>query len=593
MVSLIEQPPENPNAVYISSSDTLCGTVVDQQIKPGWNDRHPLFLYTKEEEAEILLRGMLRQGIPPTLRCAVWISSIVDACNPHQSEEYSDQYRTIGMAQVINAGWETVVKQIFPDSSDLRDALPPNFGNTTHLQYQQGKIGDQGTQALAHVLCGIEQFVGLDFCPLVPPLAAMFLRYMSEPYAFYAIREMTHEAPYFFPITQLEHQAWCRTFIDILKRLHPQTAGAMEHNGSLTPDGLEPIFRHFFLPIMPYESVLRILDIYTLEGHKVIFRFGVALCCMFKKYMLGAKKQIDTRDQWWQQLREYTHSRIFRFDILCKKAYGYHGNKLRKRLRFPRRRILERIIKLEKDRAESEMQFEEIATPPRPLGLMENDNAVLAKEAAFRSNLAKWLTPSLRLTKLDLVYSTNVHGRTLDLFYQHLKGCKQTILLCEVLDNNSTIGVFASHEWKQSSKIYGDGECFLFRLHPDPQCWKWKPDSNVSCFDEVGSETSDSTPPSPGATTGNNNKSIALMEQFMVGHENFMSMGGNDSGGSGFRLNEDLTRGESSEAKGFNNEALPMLGNFEVGVVEVYQLARAIDGKTVQQVIAESFRPTL
>mmetsp|Transcript_22155 Transcript_22155/g.32719 ORF Transcript_22155/g.32719 Transcript_22155/m.32719 type:complete len:587 (+) Transcript_22155:61-1821(+) len=586
----MSEPTSTNNAdkdIYILSSDTLCGTTIDQVIKDGWNDRHPLFLYQKKQKKQkeiLLLKGMIREGIPPILRCAVWVSSIMYTCNPQKSKEYSFDYRTVGNTQLVNRVWETVVQQMFPDESDFRQASPPNFGNTDHFQYQIGNISDEGKQGLAHVLCGIEQFVGLEFCPLLPPLCATFLRYMPAPYAFYALREMSHNSSNYFPITQLEHYGWCHAFANILKRLHPQTAASMEQNGSLTPEGLDPIFRHFFLPILPYDCVLKILDIYTLEGHKVIFRFGVALLCMFIKGYTG--ELITTSDQWWRSLREYSHSRTFRFDILCKKAYGYHGNRIRKRLRFPRRRILDLIIKFEQDRAESKMEFESIDTPQQPLGLLENDGIVLAKEATNRANLAKWLTPSLRLTKLDLVFSTNTHGRTLDLFYRHVKGCKQSILLCQVLNNNSIIGVFASQEWTQSSHVYGDGECFLFRLDPDPQCWKWKVDPSLSLEDEDSIDSSDSP-------ERKNNKSIALMEQFMVGRENFISMGGNDEGGCGFRLNEDLTKGESYRAKGFENDPLPLLNSFDVGVVEVYQLARAIDGKTAQQVIAESFQQTI
>ena len=57
-------------------------------------------------------------------------------------------------------------------------------------------------------------------------------------------------------------------------------------------------------------------------------------------------------------------------------------------------------------------------------------------------------------------------------------------------------------------------------------------------------------------------------------------MGGNDHGGSGLRINEDLTKGESSTAAGFDNDPLlPAAGGmFEVGLVEVYQLVRQMDG---------------
>ena len=573
----------NVQHLYISSSDTLCGIPIDQKLKEGWNDRAPLFLYPQEEETDLLLKGMIRKGIPPALRCAVWMSNIIDACHRHQEKEYSHDYRTLGKVRLLDRAWDTVVKQIFPDESDLRDALPPNFGNTDHLDYLSD-VKEKGRQALTHVLCALEHILGLDFCPLIPPLAGLFLRCMSESYAFGALREMAQNSSWYFPVTQVEHHAWCQAFCDILHRLHPATAASMRENGSLNPEGLAPIFKYFFLPILPPEMVLRIMDIYTFEGYKVIFRFGIALLCLFKRDVVRDCLFIATPEQWWWQLREYTYSGMCPFEVLCQKAYGYHGNKNRKRLRFPRRHILSRIIKLEEEKASNDMVFVEIDSPPRPVGLLENENIILGKPATRRANLAKWLSPSLRLTRLDLIYSTNVHGRTLDLFFRHVKGCKQTILLCEVLDNKAIIGMYASQAWRVSNKVYGDGECFLFRLDPDPQCWKWKPDPGHAGSLDQDDDDED---------TLEANHSRSLIEQFMVGRDSFISMGGDDGGGSGFRLNEDLTKGESSTAKGFDNEPLPFMTNFEVGIVEVYQLARAIDGKTAEQVNAEHFTKTL
>ena len=74
------------------------------------------------------------------------------------------------------------------------------------------------------------------------------------------------------------------------------------------------------------------------------------------------------------------------------------------------------------------------------------------------------------------------------------------------------------------------------------------------------------------------------METFQVSTRDFLSLGGNEEGGAGLRLNEDLTKGESSCADGFDNE--PLLpdagGMFEVGLVEVYQLVRQMDGVPVR-----------
>ena len=79
-------------------------------------------------------------------------------------------------------------------------------------------------------------------------------------------------------------------------------------------------------------------------------------------------------------------------------------------------------------------------------------------------------------------------------------------------------------------------------------------------------------------------RKAALIETFQVSTDEFLSLGGNDEGGAGLRLNEDLTRAESSKADGFDNEPLlPNVGGmFEVGLVEVYQLVRQMDGLPVR-----------
>jgi TLD/Rab-GTPase-TBC domain len=580
--------PMNFNELFISASDTLCGSVIDQKLKDGWSDRPPLFPDNEEEEEKVF-KSRIRGGIPPALRCAIWMSSIIDACHPDQDKLISRQYRTLGKVRLLDCAWDAILHQLFSTDSDRQESIAPNLGNTDILDYWDDidanattasvlrVVTVKGRQALSQVLCALEFALGVDFAPLLPTLTALCLQCMSESYAFYAMREMIHYSAWYFPVTQTEHYAWCQAFATILHRLHPSTAVSMNDNGSLTPEGLNPIFKYFFVPILPMEMVMRIMDIYTYEGYKAIFRFGIALLCLFQRDVIRDVLVISSSEQWWWQVREYMYSGMCPFEVLRQKAYGFHGNAIRRRLRFPRRHILERIIQIEEEKAAKDMVFVSLETPSRPIGLIPNDSIVLGKLASHRANLSKWLTPSLRLTRLNLIFSTNIHGRTLDLFYHHVKDHKPTILLCQVLNNNAIIGAFASHAWHSSSLVYGSGECFLFRLDPDPACWKWKTDLQaVKSIDFQEEEDDESLAKDQEA-----NHSRSLIEQFMVGRDNFISMGGNDYGGSGLRLNEDLTKGESDYAKGFDNEPLPFLRNFDVGIVEVYQFARDMDSSNV------------
>lgn len=225
---------------------------------------------------------MSHRGIPPALRCAVWLSNVVKASNPHQPSSYSEEYRTLGKVQQLDYAWESVLKHISSDGN-----VAPNFGNLNYREYIGGALPDYGEAALTRVLLALSRVVGLEYAPLLPSIAVIALSFMSESYAYCMLREMAHNATFYFAVGPLEQVAWCRAFMDILYRLHPQTAHSLrtanvEGTNSLY-QGLDPIFKHFFTPILKFVHVLRIMDIYTLEGYKVIFRFGVALLCMFKK----------------------------------------------------------------------------------------------------------------------------------------------------------------------------------------------------------------------------------------------------------------------------------------------------------------------
>ena len=199
------------------------------------------------------------------------------------------------------------------------------------------------------------------------------------------------------------------------------------------------------------------------------------------------------------------------FEVLVKKAYGVHGRGVRKRFRFPRRPILARIIEIEEEKYRKEKQQKRAAAahqinnnggggvdvneedgaddttdfyldqiealglviPPPPTDPnRERVVALLAASTFARTKLAEWLPLSLRFTKLDLAYSTSYHGRTLENVYRCLAKSRHTILILEPFERNENrdrylVGMYASHPWHPSSRVYGDGRCFLFRIDLD------------------------------------------------------------------------------------------------------------------------------
>ena len=120
------------------------------------------------------------------------------------------------------------------------------------------------------------------------------------------------------------HLSWIKTFSDLIAKLYPKTHAVMEKTGALSPVELSPIFERFFIPILPIDCVLRIFDIFLLEGSKAIFRFGVALIAMFKKRL--KRVNFDSpNNHWWDKVKELTHEPEFSFNALVDAAYGFHG----------------------------------------------------------------------------------------------------------------------------------------------------------------------------------------------------------------------------------------------------------------------------
>lgn len=341
------------------------------------------------------------------------------------------------------------------------------------------------------------------------------------------------------------------------------------------------------------------------------------------------------------------------FEFLVKKAYGVHGKGVRKRFRFPRRPILARIIEIEEEKYRKEKQERRALYQSKdgdgdhpgeeddiaegmtefymdqiePLGLVnalsttnstrEQVIPTLAASAFVRTKLAEWLPLSMRFTKLDLVYSSSYHGRTLENVYRCLDKSRHTIFILEPYGRREKrdrylIGMYASHTWRPSTRVYGDGRSFLFRidLDDDPKernetneeekgqkcskdhsdgskSWKWHP-ADMLDFGASSSFDNEIADSQFGSIFSNMqqaaSRKAALVETFQVSTANFLSLGGNEEGGAGLRLNEDLTKAESSCADGYDNEPLlPDVGGmFEVGLVEVYQLVRQMDGVPVR-----------
>lgn len=263
---------------------------------------------------------------------------------------------------------------------------------------------------------------------------------------------------------------------------------------------------------------------------------------------------------WWNEIRYRTLDKEFSFQTHLQMMFPKFETATK---RYPRRRLISRMNRFHERWALENMPTYVDQTPPKPMDLT-SDGCILAKPSTVRSDLAKWLHPSMKSMKLDLIYSTEQNGRLLTSFYDKCQKAKNTVILVEAINGNhsSIIGMYASHAWSTSYHSIGDGECFMFRLSPDPRCFYWVPKApdisgNIDAMEQQ-----------------------ALREQFMIARSDYIAMGANSEGSNGLRLDSDFCKGESHSAAGFDNEPLPgqQRKTFDIGYVEVYQLIRDFGG---------------
>lgn len=576
----------NPLDLFCSSIDTLCGKSIDLTIphNSGWAERPSRGQNSQLSnigDSRDESRELCRRGIPPSLRCAAWIINVVSAANITMSKSDCDDYGTLKKVRVLEHGWGVVLKSIFPDTSDLERAEVLDFG-VGHDQLinilmkdHGGNIPEKGIKSLTKVLHAARDSLGIEYCVWLPDITCLLLSFMPESYAYSTIREMVHEdSLYFLPVSRVEHLAWCKTFADLMRRCFPQTAAVMEHIGALTPLGLDPIMKRFFVTLLKRKHVMRIMDIFTGEGAHAIFRIGTTLCCLSHAHLgESIRERCDNAATFWDGVRRFAHSKHFDFEIFLSQVYMTKRVLGFRRPVFPRPEFVSRIIAENEVWAENNLTNTSIHEDKKPLGLVEGGvPMVLAKDSMERLHLAKWLPPALQSTKLDLIYSTSHHGRSLEMFYRCCSSSRHTITLMEVLGTDVVIGMYATHTWKSNPDGYGDGGCFLFRLKPDAECFRFKVGSAVASY---GAEEDD-----------DGERKITRLEdvgQLMISSEAFISMGVGEGGASGLRLNEDLTRGSTSRSMGFDNDELvgPGIEVFDVGLVEVYRFIRDVDNKPV------------
>ncbi|XP_027752647.1 TBC1 domain family member 24-like [Empidonax traillii] len=156
----------------------------------------------------------------------------------------------------------------------------------------------EGVTALKRILiCVGNLFPDITYSPILPSLVALLLHYSEdEAQCFESIsRLLASNAPHTSYIDQsfLAHQASCMTFGDLANKhcpaAHKLIASASDNVFEVYSEWLSWLFHD-----LPFAYAVRVLDVFLLEGQKVLYRIALALLKQFR--LSGSWAELEGTD---------------------------------------------------------------------------------------------------------------------------------------------------------------------------------------------------------------------------------------------------------------------------------------------------------
>ncbi|XP_067859694.1 TBC1 domain family member 24 isoform X2 [Heptranchias perlo] len=394
------------------------------------------------------------------------------------------------------------------------------------------------------VVCISSQFPDISFCPVLPAIVALLLHYTAdEAECFEKVCRLlacNDRTKHFVDQTFLAYESSCMTFGDLANKYcqgaHKLIVSASEDVLEVYSDWLRWMFGD-----LPFNYAARVLDIFFVEGFKVLYRVALALLKFFRKIRTGQPEK----------------SANVRADIQSF-VQGIAAH-------VPVEKLLEKAFSIR-------------LFTRKEIRLLRDANEKALKQKGITVNQKR--------------------------FYAHCEGYEPTIVLIKTMEAE-VCGAYLSTDWRERKRggnklsYFGTGECFVFKLQPEMERYEWviikhpeleapksvldacpeapqQPgmlDSSKSCTEfpqEQGLLASSEDPSdrlSPFLATRHFNLTSKATSMFMAGSAEYITVGG--GGCPALYIDGNLNRGTTGRSSTFDN--LPLCSEtFQISVLEVW-----------------------
>ncbi|XP_026114157.1 TBC1 domain family member 24-like isoform X1 [Carassius auratus] len=443
--------------------------------------------------------------------------------------------------------------------------------------------------------CIAGQFPDISYCPSLPAVTALLLHWSAdEAQCFESVSRMlacNEPGRRLLDQTFLAYQSASMTFGDLVHKYCPAAHKLMVATAT---DVLEVYsdWQRWVLGDLPFSFAARVMDVYLVEGYKVLYRVALAILKFYRKQRSAATSSALTKQD-SAAIRSDIQAFVQNIgksvtpDKLLEKAFSI-------RL-FSRKEIT--LLQLA-----NEKSLQQKGITVKQKSSIKRQNVQLAVNADnFSSEIVSakeirdiwsWIPERFALCQPQLLFTTSTHGCSLNRFYSHCEGYEPTLMLIRTTDGE-VCGAFLSTDWEErkrggnKSSFFGTGECFVFRMKPEMERYEWvvikhpelvntaqSADDEQNCANNnddaaqsLEEPTADASQLSPFLSTRHFNLNSTNTSMFMAGNADSIIIGGGE--GNALYIDSELNHGRTERCLTFDNPPL-CAESFQVALLEVW-----------------------
>ncbi|KAL1272942.1 hypothetical protein QQF64_028804 [Cirrhinus molitorella] len=449
----------------------------------------------------------------------------------------------------------------------------PNFMEDGEIpRYCLNKTGLNSVKKI--LICINHHFPDVSYCPILSALVSLLLHFSEdEAQCFHSICSLvsyTDPKKRYIDQTFLTSRSSCMTFGDLANKycrgIRKLIASSHQNLFEFYSDWIMWIFAD-----LPFTYAIRVLDVYLMEGYKVLYRVALALLSLYK---VSVSSRVAHVDDFRHDMKNFVQNvgRHTTIDALLQRAFS---------IQLPTRKELTYLFNANKDALIHKDIHNKSSYQAMDFRAFSSS---VVTETEMRVVWA-WIPERFALFSPVQLFSTNVDGRSLSSFYSKVEGHDPTVLLLKTADEE-ICGAFLSSDWAQKNcdekgfKFFGTGECFVFTLRPGMERYQrtvlqisgmsGKCDSSHQkeslSIDSLISTDMD-------RTTGGSPLCTVSTFKFMAGDDETLFIGGD--GGHALHLQADLTAGCSERCDTFESPTL-CRGCFKIQSLEVWGIQHSL-----------------